>query len=172
MNGRESLASDSRGDHFGAFVVVAHTLPLIWMGPRVVVDTNVLVGALISASGDNRGVLRACFEDRVQPIIGEALFHEYNDVLGREATFQKSPLTNVERIRFLEAFLSVCEWTQVYYLWRPNLRDEGDNHLIELAVAGGASWIITNNVRDFRGSELRFPSITVLKPGQLGKELK
>ena len=36
------------------------------------------------------------------------------------------------------SFLSLCEWVPVYYLWRPNLRDEGDNHLIELAVAGRA----------------------------------
>lgn len=135
-------------------------------------DTNVLVGALLSASGDNRSVLRACFDERVQPIVGEALFHEYEDVLGRDAMFQKSPLSTAERIHFFEAFMSTCEWTQVYYLWRPNLRDEGDNHLIELAVAGGASVIITNNVRDFRGSELRFTSIKVVDPGQLRKELK
>ena len=142
------------------------------MGARVVVDTNVLAGALLSASGHNRSVLRACFEERVQPIIGEALFHEYEDVLGRDAMFRKSPLSTPERVRFFEAFLSMCDWTQVYYLWRPNLRDEGDNHLIELAVAGAAGMIITNNVRDFRGSELRFASIKVVEPGQLRKELK
>ncbi len=66
----------------------------------------------------------------------------------------------------------MCEWTQIYYLWRPNLRDEGDNHLIELAVAGAAALIIANNVRDFRGSELRFTSIKVVEPAQLRKELK
>jgi hypothetical protein len=30
--------------------------------------------------------------------------------------------------------------------WRPNLRDEGDNHLVELAIAGGAEAIVTYNV--------------------------
>lgn len=141
-------------------------------GLRVVVDTNVLVGALLSSSGHNRSVLRACFEERVQPIVGETLFHEYEDVLGRDAKFHKSPLSTAERIHFFEAFLSMCEWTQIYYLWRPNLRDEGDNHLIELAVAGAAALIIANNVRDFRGSELRFTSIKVVEPAQLRKELK
>ena len=56
--------------------------------------------------------------------------------------------------------------------WRPNLRDEGDKHLIELAVAGAAALIVTNNVREFRGSEVRFTSIKVVEPGQLRKELK
>jgi putative PIN family toxin of toxin-antitoxin system len=139
--------------------------------PRIVVDANVLVGALLSASGQNRSVLRYCFEGRVQPILGEALFHEYEDVLGREAMFRKSPLSASERIQFLEAFLSVCAWNQVYFLWRPNLRDEGDNHLIELAVAGGATFIVTNNIRDFRESELRFTSIKVVEPGHLKKEI-
>ncbi len=145
---------------------------LKWMVPRVVIDTNVLVGALLSPSGHNRSVVRACFEEHVRPIVGETLFHEYEDVLDRSAMFQKSPLSAVERLRFFEAFLSVCDWTQVYYSWRPNLRDEGDNHLIELAVAGGAAMIITNNVRDFHGSDLRFPSIKLVEPGQLRKELK
>jgi predicted nucleic acid-binding protein len=86
--------------------------------------------------------------------------------------FRESPLSSVERIPFFEAFLSICAWTQVYYLWRPNLRDEGDNHLIELAVARGAALIVTNNIRDFRGSELRVTSIKIVEPEQLGKELK
>ena len=127
----------------------------------------------MSASGHNRGVLRSCFEGRVQPIVGTALFHEYEDVLGREELFAGSPLSGGERVGFFEAFLSVCEWTQVYYLWRPNLRDEGDNHLVELAVAGGAGLIVTNNVRDFRGPELRFGSVRVLNPGEfMGKFMK
>ena len=62
----------------------------------------------------------------------------------------------------------------MYYSWRPNLRDEGDNHLIELAVAGGADMIVTNSVRDFRGAELRFGSIRVVEPWFLtnNKELQ
>ncbi|MDD5028207.1 MAG: PIN domain-containing protein [Rhodoferax sp.] len=37
-----------------------------------------------------------------------------------------------------------CRLTEIYYLWRPNLRDEADNHVLELAVAAGAQAIITN----------------------------
>jgi predicted nucleic acid-binding protein len=38
-------------------------------------------------------------------------------------------------------------WVTVYYGWRPNLPDEGDNHLIELALAGAAQVIVTHNLR-------------------------
>jgi putative PIN family toxin of toxin-antitoxin system len=136
-----------------------------------VIDTNVLTGAVQSRLGQNRAMLRACFEDRLRPVLGQTLFLEYEDVLGRTELFRKSPLSAVERQQFFEAFLSICEWVQVYYLWRPNLRDEGDNHLVELAVAGAAQVIVTNNVADFQGSELRFPGIRVLRPGDLLKEL-
>jgi len=136
-----------------------------------VIDTNVLAGALLRREGQNRDGLRACFQDHLKPLVGQALFLEYEDVLGREQLFRKSPLAASERRQLFEAFLSVCEWVQVYYLWRPNLRDEGDNHILELAVAGGASIIVTNNVADFRGSELRFADIRILSPKILLKEL-
>lgn len=71
-----------------------------------------------------------------------------------------------ERQNALDDFLSICKWTKFYYTWRPNLKDEGDNHLIELAVAGGASIIVTNNIRDFRKPELYFPEISILTPNQ------
>lgn len=53
-----------------------------------------------------------------------------------------------------------------YFGWRPNLRDEGDNHLIELAVAGNARAIVTHNVRDLRHGELSWKNLRVLTPAQ------
>ena len=134
-------------------------------------DTNVLVAAMISAKGINREVLRACFTGRAQPVIGEPLFLEYEAVLSRSALMARSPLNASERRKLLEAFLSTCEWVDVYFGWRPNLRDEGDNHLMELAVAGGAEFIVTNNIADFRGAELRFPEVHVVRPDKFLKEV-
>jgi uncharacterized protein len=79
---------------------------------------------------------------------------------------KKSPLTPKERQTLFEALLSVSEWVRVYYLWRPNLPDEGDNHLVELAIAGGAGVIVTNNTRDVRRGELNFPCLKILTPAQ------
>jgi predicted nucleic acid-binding protein len=61
----------------------------------------------------------------------------------------------------------VCAWTPVYYLWRPNLRDEGDNFLIELALAGNSEVIVTNNVKDLESAELNFKGLRILRPEQL-----
>ena len=134
-------------------------------------DTNVIVSAIISATGSNRSVLRHCLEGKAEPILGEALFLEYEDLMSRSELMAKSPLSTAAQRQLLEAFLSVCVWVDVYFGWRPNLRDEGDNHLVELAVAGGANWIVTNNVSDFRGGELRFPNLRVAAPAEYLKEI-
>jgi predicted nucleic acid-binding protein len=99
-------------------------------------------------------------------LFGTALFYEYEDLLGRRDLMRKSPLTAPERRNLFEALLSVSEWIKVYYLWRPNLPDEGDNHLIELAVAGGADAIVTNNTGDLKNSELLFPHVSIFTPSQ------
>jgi uncharacterized protein len=53
----------------------------------------------------------------------------------------------------------------VFFLWRPNLRDEGDNHVVEIAIAGGAETIVTHNKRDFAGGELKF-DFAVMTPAE------
>ena len=138
---------------------------------RVVIDTNVFAGALLRSTGYNRRVIRACLSGRLKPLMGQALFLEYEDVLSRSAIFRTSPLSRQERQELFAAFLSVCEWVQIYFSWRPNLPDEADNHIVELAVAGGAAMIVTNNLRDFQGADLRFPDLRMVAPRELVKEL-
>jgi uncharacterized protein len=120
----------------------------------------------VSPAGENREVLRACLLGKARPLMGAALFHEYEDLLGRSELMAKSPLTPRERETFFAAFLSVAEWIKVYFLWRPNLPDEADNHLIELALAGAARTIVTHNLVDLQQGELHFPDLKVQSPRQ------
>ncbi|WFF38869.1 putative toxin-antitoxin system toxin component, PIN family [Moraxella nasibovis] len=132
---------------------------------KVVLDTNILVGACLGSYHANR-LIKACLKGEFIPIIGVALLAEYEDVLARDDIFVKSKLSLAERNEILNALLSVCEWVRIFYLWRPNLKDEGDNHLIELAVAGNANIIVSHNQKDFRQNELNF-GIQILTPEQL-----
>ena len=136
------------------------------MTVNVVIDTNVFVSALMSANGASRRVLRLCFLGEVKPLMGNALLSEHEDLIGRTELFRKSAISAGERREFLDAYLSVCNWVPIYFLWRPNLRDEADNHLIELALAGGASAIVTANARDFANAELSFPELSIVSAGQ------
>lgn len=137
----------------------------------VVVDTSVFVAALLGPSGASRGILRACLDGRLVPLMGAALFAEYESLLSREALFKGCLLDRGQREAVFDAFLSVCRWTVIYFSWRPNLRDETDNHLIELAVAGAASVVVTKNTRDFRQAELHFPGLRIFQPEELQKEM-
>jgi predicted nucleic acid-binding protein len=100
-----------------------------------------------------------------------ALLSEYEDVLGRAALFEGSRLNLREREELLNIFLATCRWTRIYYGWRPNLRDEGDNHLVELAVAGGAEVIVTHNIRHLKYMELKFDGLALATPAQLLAQL-
>jgi putative PIN family toxin of toxin-antitoxin system len=122
---------------------------------RIVLDTNILVSAMLSGGGPARRVVRVCLQRAVTPLIGAALFAEYEDLLARHALFERARLDAGEREVLFDALMSVCEWTPIYYLWRPNLPDPGDDHLIELAIAGGANWVVTENIRDLSRGELK-----------------
>lgn len=135
-------------------------------------DTNVFVSALLKSSSAPRQVFRLCLQKTIQPLMGNALFSEYEEVLGRDSIFKNSLLNARERDNLFNAFLSVCKWLPVYYLWRPNLPDEADNHLLELAIAGNAQWLVTGNAKDIMQGELRLGNCSILTPARFLKERK
>jgi len=89
---------------------------------------------------------------------------EYEDLLSRPVwTDETSP---EDRRAVLAALAAAGRWVKIYCGWRPNLRDAGDDYLVELAVAGGAQAVVTHNVRDLRHGELRWRDFQVLTPSE------
>ncbi len=72
----------------------------------------------------------------------------------------------------------VCSWVaQILRHLREvprsiELSDEGDNHLFELAIDGGAEFMVTLNLRDLQRMELRFPQLKVVSPEDFLKEFQ
>jgi putative PIN family toxin of toxin-antitoxin system len=137
------------------------------MKEKVVIDTSVMISALIGKRGASREVIRHCFTGKYQPLISNPLFREYEDVSSRKQVREICPFSAGEIRDLLNAFYGVCTWVPIYYLWRPNLEDESDNFLIELALAGNSRTIVTNNVKDLQAAELKFDDLRILKPQQL-----
>ncbi len=131
---------------------------------NIVMDTSVLISALIRKQGASRQVLRLVLQRAHTALMSNSLFSEYQDVSQRIDIVERSPLTISETQALLNALYSVCEWTLIYYLWRPSLIDEGDNFLIELALAGNANYIITHNLKELHHAEVKFPSIQIVSP--------
>ncbi len=136
--------------------------------PQLVIDTDVFVAALLSRNDSSvaREVIRRCLQGRYQPLFGVALFTEYETLLSRAKLFADCQLSHKERETVFSALLKQARWIEIYFAWRPNLQDEGDNHLIELAVAGGAQAIVSRNTRDLKKAELLFPDTKILTPKQ------
>ena len=64
---------------------------------------------------------------------------------------------------FLDALIAKSEPVEIHFLWRPQLRDAGDEMVLEAAVNGGVGAIVTFNRRDY-GSAPGLFGIEVLLP--------
>jgi putative PIN family toxin of toxin-antitoxin system len=137
---------------------------------RIVLDTNVLASAFTSGRGASREVLRHVLRKDAPALISVPLFTEYEAVLARPQVQKRCSLTLREQAMLFDAFLACTKLVEVYYRWRPNLPDEADNHVLELAVAAGGATILTFNRKDFSRGELRFPDIAIRTPTDWLKE--
>ena len=138
---------------------------------KVVIDTSVWISALIKKESSARELLRLVLNDKISPQMSESLFYEYEAVIKRKKIQKFTPLTAEEQEQLFYAYFSTCTWNEIYYMWRPNLKDEDDNFVVELAVASGVEYIITYNTKDFKPSELTFRH-QIITPEQFIKEFK
>lgn len=93
------------------------------------------------------------------------LFLEYRAVLLRpENLLQRSPAQAEGVLDFL---LSASHLQEIFSHWRSALPDPDDDLILELAVAAGCRYVVTHNLRDFRGTEKW--GITAVTPGDFLK---
>ena len=94
-------------------------------------------------------------------------------VLEYEATAKRMSrqlgLTYADIDAVLDYMCNVGEHREIHFLWRPVLRDPGDDMVLELAVEAEADGIVSHNVRDFAGSD-RF-GVRVITPQELLREI-
>ena len=74
-------------------------------------------------------------------------------------------MLNTEQVEdVLDLLVLLAQKQKIYYRLRPNLRDENDNLFVECAFASNSNYLITSNIRDFDGGELRGFKFEVLTP--------
>jgi putative PIN family toxin of toxin-antitoxin system len=135
---------------------------------KVVLDTSVLVAAARSQRGASHAILTRLPDARFQPVISVALFAEYRALLLRPENLPQRTALQVES--FLDFLISTSYLQEVFFRWRPGLPDPDDDLILELAVAAGCRYIVTHNLRDFRGVETW--GITAVTPGDFLKRIE
>lgn len=136
---------------------------------RLVLDTCVIVSAFRSRHGASRALVDLLYERRFLAPTSQALFLEYETVLSRpeqRAVHQFSDERLDALLRDLADFITPVA---IRYRFRPQLRDPGDELVLEAAINGSADAIVTHNVRDFLPATRDF-GIEVLTPGSILRE--
>jgi len=123
---------------------------------RYVVDTDVIVAAMRSPGGASAAILRTARNGRVTLLVSVPLGMEYEAVCLELEHRLAAGLSEREVEIFLDAVLAMAEPVKTHFLWRPQLRDPGDEMVLEAAVNGRANALVTFNVRDFGTVPARF----------------
>ena len=131
---------------------------------RVVLDTNVLVAAVRSRRGASNAVLVHAFRDRFDWPVSVPLFLEYEQALTRAELLLATGIRMADMSMFLSDVARIVEPVELHFLWRPQLRDPGDEMVLETAVNGRADVLVTHNGRDFAGADSF--GVTVLAPAK------
>ena len=131
--------------------------------PRLVLDTSVLVAALRSRRGASFKLLSQIDAGVYQTAVSVPLVFEYEAVGKRHA--RAAGLTHEDIDDVIDYICQVSIQQGIFYLWRPFLKDPGDDLVLELAVAAECDAIVTHNVRDFAGAEEQF-QLVVWTPQQ------
>ena len=128
---------------------------------RIIIDTNVYVSGLRSKHGMSYRLLTFLGGRLFRPVVTVPLVIEYEKSLCDSRT--EIPFTGDEIRKYLNYVCSVSDCRKVHFLWRPFLRDLKDDMVLEAAVSGQCEFIVTFNLKDFRGIE-KF-GIVAITPG-------
>lgn len=108
---------------------------------RIAIDTNVLVAALTNSGGAAARIVDAWVEDRLEVVSSEATLRE------AELILDSRWLRRIVPSDMIDALLDLL-WTRSTRVRATQieglpLKDEGDRRLVEAAIQGGASYLIT-----------------------------
>jgi putative PIN family toxin of toxin-antitoxin system len=130
---------------------------------RVVLDTDVVLAAVLSERGGSRRMLLRVVDGQLLALISVSLMLECEAVLKRPEHLRAAGITIGDAEVILDQLAASMTAVDIFFLWRPMLRDGADDMVLETAVNGSANVIVTFNTRDFGHVPERF-GIEVCRP--------
>ena len=129
--------------------------------PRVVLDTNVVVSALLFRTGALAWLRHASQAEAIRPLASRFSVGELIRVLA----YPKFRLSDAVRDDLLADYLPWCETvTLTAALGVPDCRDEFDRPFLELAITGRADALLTGD-RDLLALAGRF-AVAIVTPAE------
>ena len=101
-------------------------------------------------------------------VLSVPLVIEYESVMSWPQHLLRARASLLDVGLLLDAVVRQGELTSISYLWRPQLRDPGDEMVSETAVNGRADRILTFNLVDFAGA--KGFGIAIGQPGPAWRE--
>ena len=135
----------------------------------VTLDTNILYQALKSKTGASYFILQQVRNREIQIALSVPVFYEYQDVLTRNKSLKDFELQLEDIDKFLRFIAYTGKTFEIYFLFRPNRKDEKDNMVVELALTSQSDYIITSNTRDFKNAQLKFDQLKIITPSEFVK---
>jgi len=128
---------------------------------KVVIDTNVLVSALLKPDSVPELILSLILEGEIVLCLSEPIAAEYEEVLKREK-FKK---LNQRKVReLLSRLRSLAQWVAPKIHLQVISADPEDNKFLECADEAGADFLVTGNVKHFPPE--KFKETIILNPAQ------
>ncbi len=143
-----------------------------------VLDTDVVVAALRSRLGASRQLLLAALERRFELLLSVPLILEYEAVLTRPEHLTACGLSADEVGKILDDLAAIAKRVRLAFRWRPTLADPDDDMVLETAVNGDATAIVTFNQQHFLSGishfvcALKTPAAALLDLRRLSNEKK
>ena len=138
---------------------------------KAVLDTDVIVAGMRSATGASRRLLELLEVGTFESVLSVALVLEYEAVLKRPKHQTALGLTVEDIDEFIDGILRATVLVVPFYSWRPTLTDPNDEMVLETAINGGVSVIVTFNTRHLAEAAQRF-GIEVLRPGEFLRRIQ
>lgn len=133
-------------------------------------DTDVAVAAMRSPTGGSAALLRRIDSGAAVMLLTVALALEYEAICTLAEHRLASGLSAMEAGIYVDGLIGMAEPVKAFFRWRPQLRDPGDELVLEAAVNGQADAIVTFNESDLR--EARRFGIEVIRPGEALRRIK
>jgi putative PIN family toxin of toxin-antitoxin system len=132
---------------------------------KIVLDTDIVLSALLSRRGASHRLMTWLFESpKKYDVVSNTLVTGFEDILTRDENIKQfNHLTKEDVLGFIDDICLISHHQDIHFLWRPFLKDVNDDMVLEVAVNANAKAIITFNPKDFKGVKEQF-GIEIMTP--------